>query len=106
MLSTTEAAVLGLLAASGECSGYELAKHAEAGIAYLWTPSRSQIYKVLPRLVAAGFAKAREVEQHGHPDKALYRVTAQGRAALRVWLEVVEDEPPQGRAVFLLKLFL
>jgi len=103
-LSTTEGAVLGLLA-TGERSGYELAKLAEAGVAYLWTPSRSQIYKVLPRLEAAGFARVREIEQHGRPDKALYKATSKGLEALREWLEEVEDEPAGGRVVFALKLF-
>jgi DNA-binding PadR family transcriptional regulator len=103
-LSTTEAAVLGLLA-GGERSGYELAKLAEAGVAYLWTPSRSQIYKVLPRLETAGFARVREIEQHGRPDKALYKATAKGLEVLREWLDEVEDEPAGGRVVFALKLF-
>ncbi len=84
--------MLGLLATAGERSGYELAKLAENGIAYLWTPSRSQIYKVLPRLVAAGFARMREVEQRGRPDKALYQLTSVGLEALRRWLEEVEEE--------------
>ena len=98
--------MLGLLAMAGERSGYELAKLAEGGIAYLWTPSRSQIYKVLPRLVAAGFARMREVEQRGRPDKALYQLTPEGLAALRSWLEDVEEEPAGGRVVFAVKLFL
>jgi PadR family transcriptional regulator AphA len=105
-ITTTEGAVLGLLAMAGERSGYELAKLAEGGIAYLWTPSRSQIYKVLPRLVAAGFARMREVEQRGRPDKALYQLTPEGLAALRSGLEVVEEEPAGGRVVFAVKLFL
>lgn len=105
-ISTTEGAVLGLLASSGEHSGYELAKRAEGGVAYLWTPSRSQIYKVLPRLVAAGFARMREVEQHGRPDKALYQVTPAGLDSLRAWLEEVEERPAGGRVVFALKVFL
>lgn len=104
-ISTTEGAVLGLLAA-GEGSGYELAKLAEGGIAYLWTPSRSQIYKVLPRLVAAGFARMREIEQRGRPDKTLYQITPQGLDALRTWLDDIEEEPPGGRVVFALKIFL
>lgn len=104
-ISTTEGAVLGLLATEGERSGYELAKRAERSVAYLWTPSRSQIYKVLPRLVAAGFARMREVEQRGRPDKAVYAVTPAGLEALRAWLEEVEDEPAD-QVVFPLKVFL
>jgi PadR family transcriptional regulator, regulatory protein AphA len=103
-ISTTEGAILGLLA-SGERSGYDLAKQAETTIAYLWTPSRSQIYKVLPRLVAAGFARMREVEQRRRPDKALYEVTPEGLSTLRTWLDDVEEEPVGGRVVFALKLF-
>jgi DNA-binding PadR family transcriptional regulator len=103
MLSTTDGAVLGLLA-FGERSGYELAQLAEDSVAYLWTPSRSQIYKVLPRLVASGLAEAREVPQSGRPDKTLYRPTEAGSEALRSWLGEIDPAPDQGR-VFALKLF-
>jgi DNA-binding PadR family transcriptional regulator len=103
-ITTTEGAVLGLLA-GGERSGYELAKLAERSVAYLWTPSRSQIYKVLPRLVAAGFARVREVEQQGRPDKALHAITPEGRKALELWLDEIEEEPGGGHVVFALKLF-
>jgi DNA-binding PadR family transcriptional regulator len=103
-LSTTEGAVLGLLA-RGERSGYELAKLAETSVAYLWTPSRSQIYKVLSRLDDLGCARAREVEQHGRPDKALYKATSKGLETLRGWLDEIDEEPAGGRVVFALKLF-
>ncbi len=103
-LTTTEGAVLGLVA-FGERSGYDLALLAESTVQHLWTPSRSQIYKTLPRLVAAGLTERREVEQQGRPDKALYRITDDGRSALRRWLAEVEDEPAGGRLVFPLKLF-
>ncbi len=103
-LTTTEHAVLGLLA-FGESSGYDLARYAQRSIDYMWAPSRSQIYKVLPRLVDHGLAETREVEQRGRPDKALFRITPSGRSTLRAWVEHVEDDPPSGGAVFLLKLF-
>jgi PadR family transcriptional regulator, regulatory protein AphA len=96
--------MLGLLA-FGERSGYDLARLAEDSVAHLWTPSRSQIYKVLPRLVAAGLAQTRAIEQERRPDKALYKLTALGRRALRAWLDEVEDEPAAGRIIFPLKLF-
>ncbi|MGH3036848.1 MAG: PadR family transcriptional regulator [Gaiellaceae bacterium] len=102
-LSTTEAAVLGLLS-FGERSGYEIARDADDSIAYLWTPSRSQIYKVLPRLVGSGLARTRAVRQQRRPDKALYRLTPSGNRTLRAWLEEVEEEPANP-AIFPLKLF-
>ena len=104
-LTTTEYAILGLLA-GGESSGYDLARAADRSIAYMWSPSRSQIYKVLPRLVAWGLATSREVEQRGRPDKAVYRITPTGRSALRAWLEDDAEDPERGGDLFLLKLFL
>jgi len=102
--TTTELAVLGLIG-FGEASGYDLSRSAARSIGQMWAPSRSQIYKVLPRLVAAGYVRSREVEQRGRPDKALYRITPAGRAALRAWIADVEADPPGGTGVFLLKLF-
>jgi DNA-binding PadR family transcriptional regulator len=104
-LTTTEYAILGLLA-SGASSGYDLARAADRSISYMWAPSRSQIYKVLPRLVAWGLATSREIEQRGRPDKAVYRVTTAGRSALRAWLEDDTEDPERGGDLFLLKLFL
>jgi len=104
-LTTTEYAMLGLLA-SGESSGYDLAGAADRSIRYMWAPSRSQIYKALPRLVALGLATSREVEQRGRPDKAVYRITRAGRATLRAWLEDDTEASQAGGTVFLLKLFL
>jgi DNA-binding PadR family transcriptional regulator len=104
-LTTTEYAMLGLLA-SGESSGYDLARAADRSIGYMWAPSRSQIYKALPRLVALGLATSREVEQRGRPDKAVYRITRAGRATLRAWLEDDTEASQAGGTVFLLKLFL
>jgi PadR family transcriptional regulator, regulatory protein AphA len=102
-LTATEGALLGMLA-HGERSGYDLSRRVEDSIGYLWSPSRSQIYRVLPRLVDRGLARSREVEQRGRPDKALYALTPVGRRALRAWLEEAEDEPAD-RTVYPLKLF-
>ncbi len=104
-LTTTEYAILGLLA-GGESSGYDLARTADRTIVYMWSPSRSQIYKVLPRLLAWGLATSREVEQRGRPDKAVYRITPAGRSTLRAWLEDDAEDPERGGDLFLLKLFL
>lgn len=103
-VSTTEGAVLGLLA-FGPRSGYDLAQAAEKTVAYLWTPSRSQIYKVLPRLVSSGLATSEAVAQRGRPDKSLYAITPLGLRTLRAWLEEIDEEPVGGGVVFALKLF-
>jgi DNA-binding PadR family transcriptional regulator len=102
-LTTTEYAVLGLVAYR-ESSGYDLAQAAKRGIGYIWAPSRSQIYKVLRRLEERDLVARREVAQRGRPDKTLYRVTANGRAALVSWIEDVDDEPAGGPSAFLLKI--
>jgi PadR family transcriptional regulator AphA len=102
--NTTELAVLGLIAFE-ERSGYDLARLAQQSVGYLWTPSRSQIYKVLPRLVDRGLATVRGVPQVDRPDKAVYRITPAGRRAIRAWLEQVDVEPAADTNVFALKLF-
>jgi DNA-binding PadR family transcriptional regulator len=102
--STTEAAILGLVA-FGERSGYDLARLAEQSVGYLWAPSRSQIYKILPRLVQRGLARSRRVRQRDRPDKDLYRITPAGRRLLRQWLEHVDDPASGESNVFALKIF-
>ena len=104
-LSTTELSVLGLLTAFGEHSGYDLKKHAEAGVGYVWTAAKSQIYAVLPRLVEGGYATSRRVAQSSRPDKQVYRITDKGEGAFRAWLEEPVEERPDTRSTFLLKIF-
>ena len=58
-LTTTEAAVLSLLAFEGENSGYDLLKYVQKAIGYVWAPARSQLYSLLPRLVKDGYARSR-----------------------------------------------
>jgi DNA-binding PadR family transcriptional regulator len=103
-LSTTELSVLGLLS-SGERSGYDLKKQAEVGVGYVWTAAKSHIYAVLPRLVAAGYATVRHVEQGRRPDKQVYRITKHGREAFQAWLEEPVDDRTGSRSTFLLKVF-
>jgi PadR family transcriptional regulator, regulatory protein AphA len=102
-LSTTEFAVLGLLS-GGERSGYDLKKAAEAGIGYVWTAAKSQVYAVLPRLVDGGYATAKQVRQERLPDKQLYRITKRGEEAFLAWLEEPVDYH-SSRSPFLLKVF-
>jgi DNA-binding PadR family transcriptional regulator len=102
-LTTTEGAVLALLAIEGERSGYDLLKLVHQAIGHVWSPARSGLYAVLPRLVRNGLATSRTVEQSDRPDKQLYQLSSRGREALGSWLATVE---PGARETFFLKLFV
>jgi DNA-binding PadR family transcriptional regulator len=104
-LSTTEYAVLGLLIRK-ERSGYELQQRAAAGVGYVWTAAKSQVYTVLPRLVEGGHATARLIHQPRLPDKQVYKITPRGRDTLRSWLEEPIEDYLSPRSPFLLKVFL
>ena len=80
-------------------------KKAQQSVGYVWTPARSQIYAVLPRLVEGGWAARRDVAQEQRPDKQVYRITAKGRRALREWLEEPVERDAGGRSPFELKIF-
>jgi PadR family transcriptional regulator AphA len=102
-LTLTEAAVLALLAMEGERSGYDLLKQVRKAIGYIWSPAKTQLYTMLPRLVRSGFASSRTVRQSDRPDKQLYRITAAGERALQAWFEAIE---PGARDASYLKLFV
>ncbi len=104
-LTTTEHALLGMLARYGEHSGYELLKLAEGGIGFFWSPAKSHVYEVLPRLERGGNVRRRLVSQSGRPDKHLWRITPRGRAVLLRWLNTIDPNPLEERGQFLLKVF-
>jgi PadR family transcriptional regulator AphA len=103
-LTTTEVAVLGLLTRC-PMSGYDLKKAIEGSVGYFWGPAKSQIYAILPRLVAAGFATSKKIAQSQRPDKQVYRITALGRRALKEWIEETPTPSDPDRNPLLLKLF-
>jgi hypothetical protein len=51
--------VLGVLT-QGEHSGYDLLKRIEGGVGFFWTPAKSQLYALLPKLVERGRRALRE----------------------------------------------
>ena len=102
-LTTTEAAVLALLAINGERSGYDLNKLVARSIGHVWAPAKSRLYAVLPRLAADGLATSRSISQSDRPDKQVYEITAAGRAAVDGWLRTVE---PGAEETVYLKVFL
>jgi hypothetical protein len=89
-LSTTEFSILGLLL-SGERSGYDLKKAADAGVGYVWTAAKSHVYAVLPRLVEGGYATVRTVEPRpGRHDLFLLKVFFGGRMSREALVAHIE----------------
>jgi len=101
-INTTEAAVLALLAIEGERSRYDLLKRMSSAIGYIWTPAKTQLYALLPRLADRGFATSRTVREGARPEKQLYRLTRAGRSALDRWLAA----EPDSAETFYLRLFV
>jgi DNA-binding PadR family transcriptional regulator len=66
-------------------TGYELAKTFESSIGFFWRTDHQQIYRELSRLRDRGYIQGREVVQSGKPNKLVYTLTAEGRAAFRHW---------------------
>ncbi|KAF4409125.1 MULTISPECIES: PadR family transcriptional regulator [Streptomyces] len=84
-------------------SGYELARRFEQSAGTFWTAPHQQIYRVLKRMERDGRLRVDEVAQQGKPDKKVYSVTADGRAALGRWLDE-PVEPGSGRRDLAVKI--
>ena len=74
-------------------SGLDLARRFDRSIGFFWSATHQQIYRVLGRMEAHGWVRSDSVEQHGRPDKKVYKVTTAGRAELAGWLS--SPMPPE-----------
>ena len=95
--------MLALLAIEGERSGYDLLKLASTAIAHVWSPAKTHLYAVLPRLERHGLARSRSVAQTNKPHKRVYALTHDGRRAVHAWLHEVV---PGDAQLFYLKAFV
>ena len=86
-LNPTSASLLGLLEDAGETTGADLLRVAQLRIGDFWNLTRSQVYRELAALAAAGYVRA---GAPGPRDARPYRITAAGSAALRRWLATEE----------------
>jgi len=73
-----------------EASGYELKKEVEDGMySHFIDASYGSIYPALTQMNAEGLLTVRSEEQSGKPDKKVYAITEEGRAALAKSLAVI-----------------
>ena len=73
-----------------EASGYEIKKEIEDGMfSHFIDASFGSIYPALSQLNAEDLVTGRAEEQAGRPDKKVYAITEQGRAALAKGLYVI-----------------
>ena len=89
--TTTGYALLGLLALR-PWTTYELAQQVRRSLSWFWPRTERKLYDEPKRLVAAGFATARE-EFTGRRRRTVYEITDAGRAALRAWLREPSAPP-------------
>ena len=97
--------MLTILTVETQChhrSGYDLLKDVERSVGYIWTPTKSHLYAVLPRLCERGLATRRSAPGMRGPERQLYRVTKKGERVVRRWLE---EPVPGDRQLFMLKVF-
>ncbi|TCW78802.1 hypothetical protein C5O80_31430 [Burkholderia sp. SRS-46] len=86
-------ALLGKLAHQDQ-TGYELALLMGPPRNYTWEANHSQIYPVLAVLTDAGYVTFSQVVQESKPNKKVYRLTDEGRDALREWVRTAPTHTP------------
>jgi DNA-binding PadR family transcriptional regulator len=86
-MTTLEYKLLGLLARQA-MSGYDLASRLKKRFVPFGPISHTQIYPALANLEQQGLVRYHIVEQQAvRPNKKVYELTEEGRAALRQWVE-------------------
>jgi DNA-binding PadR family transcriptional regulator len=102
-LTGTSYAVLSLVKLLGEATPYDLKQALERSVENFWPVPHTTFYAEPERLARGGYLS---VEQEpGGRRRKLYRLTEDGRQALRVWASSAELQPPQLREEAALKVF-
>lgn len=96
--------VLGLLDLSEPATPYDLKQFAKTSVFRVWPLPHSQIYSECARLAESGLLdESREAEGRR---RRFYKLTPQGRKALKAWRGEPTDRTYEGRNLAMLKLFL
>ncbi|MDQ0821426.1 PadR family transcriptional regulator AphA [Arthrobacter sp. V4I6] len=87
-------------------TGYDLSKRFESSVAYVWHAPDSQIYPELRRMEKDGLLVGEEVPWGPRGKKTQYRITGEGAAAFREWINTAleysrERDPVHLKAAYL-----
>jgi DNA-binding PadR family transcriptional regulator len=105
-LPITAFALLGLLTFGDELTGYEIKQRADNTLRFYWVaPAMSQIYTELARLTERGLVEPVTSQGQGRRTTS-YRITRDGQAALRGWLDHSEVGFPTLKHTVLLRLLI
>lgn len=85
-------------------SGYDLKKIFDRSVRHFWPADRSQIYRTLAQMSAAGWVEIEVVHQETRPDRKMYHITPAGQEALREWL-VTPLLPEPNRSAEMIQVF-
>ncbi|HZP41827.1 MAG TPA: PadR family transcriptional regulator [Candidatus Binatia bacterium] len=91
------------LLGEGEAHGYELLKLFNQRLGPFWHPNIGQVYQLLHELERRGLVARRDVRS-GPRMRRLFRLTARGERALRLWLARRPSWPPPVRDEIFVRL--
>jgi PadR family transcriptional regulator, regulatory protein AphA len=86
-------------------TGYDLVRHFQGTVGYLWSAPQSQIYPELRRMEAVGLIAATVAPRGQRAQKRIYAVTEAGMAELRRWASEFSPLPAQRDPVYLKAAF-
>ncbi|GAA4539190.1 hypothetical protein GCM10023175_10150 [Pseudonocardia xishanensis] len=87
-----------------EMSGYDIKRHFDRAVHFVWNASDSQIYRELRQMERDELIVSRLIPQESKPNKRLYRLTESGTAELDDWL-VSPVDASYSKEPFLLRMF-
>jgi DNA-binding PadR family transcriptional regulator len=86
-------------------TGYDLVRHFQGTVGFLWSAPQSQIYPELRRMEAEGLVEAKVAPRGRRAQKRIYSVTEAGMAELRRWATDFMPLPAQRDPIVLKAAF-
>jgi DNA-binding PadR family transcriptional regulator len=86
-------------------TGYDLVRHFQGTVGFLWSAPQSQIYPELRRMEAEGLIAARVAPRGRRAQKRIYSITESGMLELRRWATEFMPLPAQRDPVHLKAAF-